>query len=282
MKFWARLFPALLLSLTLSFPAWSATPPAKSTTEWKPKSTERWIEVVKKERKLYLRQGEKVLKTYRVAIGSGKGVKKTPIDKITPVGVFSIRRIADPTEWVFDPKVFNEPGEPQKGVYGPVAISFRNPWNLAIHGTNAPWSIGKAVTHGCIRLKNPDIEELAKQVKPGMKLVIREKPLFAAKPAEPVPPAAPSALPAPLEPAAAVTPAPEPPAVPAATPQPIPGEPASDDTVTETVAGTTPASSSDVGTTAPPVPAPVESMDIQPPAPEAAPPAQESEKTPQV
>jgi len=282
LKFWARFFPAVLLSLTFSFPAWSATPPAKSNPEWTPKSTERWIEVVKKERKLYLRQGEKVLKTYRVAIGSGKGVKKTPIDKITPVGVFSIRRIADPKDWVFDPKVFNEPGEPQKGVYGKVAISFRNPWNLAIHGTNAPWSIGKAVTHGCIRLKNPDIEELAKQVKPGMKLVIREKPLFAAKPAEPIPPAAPSSLPAAVEPAVSIPPVPEPDAVPVAAPQPLPGEPVSSDAVTEKNTGTTPVSSSDAGMTAPAVPAPVESMDATPPAPGNTPPEQKKEETPQV
>lgn len=280
MKSWARFFSAVLLSLTLSFPAWSATPPAKSNPEWKPKTTERWIEVVKKERKLYLRQGEKVLKSYRIAIGSGKGVKKTPIDKVTPVGVFSIRRIADPTNWVFDPKVFNEPGEPQKGVYGKVAISFRNPWNLAIHGTNAPWSIGKAVTHGCIRLKNPDIEELAKQVKPGMKLVIREKPIFAAKPAEPIPPVAPSSLPAPVEPAVTVPPVPEPAAVPAEALQPIPGTPVSGDTGTGTMSETIPASSSDIGTTAPAVPAPIGSMDLQAPAPEA--PAEQTAETPQV
>ena len=34
----------MFLSLSLSFPAWGATPPAKSTPEWKPKTTERWIE----------------------------------------------------------------------------------------------------------------------------------------------------------------------------------------------------------------------------------------------
>ena len=172
---------AALLFCLLPMPAGAAPSPAKKTGEWNPKPSERWVEVVKKERRLYLRQGEKILKTYRVAIGSGKGTKKSPIDKITPVGVFTIRRIADPTDWVFDPKVFNEPGEPQKDVYGKWAISFRNPWNLAIHGTNAPWSIGKAVTHGCIRLKNPDIEDLVKHVKPGMKLVIREQPVLPAK-----------------------------------------------------------------------------------------------------
>jgi hypothetical protein len=176
LKSWTKWTLLAFLLCILPLPAGAATSQTKGTGEWNPKPAERWLEVVKKERRLYLRQGEKVLKTFRVAIGSGKGTKKSPIDKVTPVGVFTIRRIADPTNWIFDPKVFNEPGEPQKDVYGKWAISFRNPWNLAIHGTNAPWSIGKAVTHGCIRLKNSDIEELVKHVKPGMKLVIREKP----------------------------------------------------------------------------------------------------------
>jgi len=181
LKSWTKWILLAFLLCILPLPVGAATSQTKGTGEWNPKPTERWLEVVKKERRLYLRQGEKVLKTFRVAIGSGKGTKKSPIDKITPVGVFTIRRIADPTNWIFDPKVFNEPGEPQKDVYGKWAISFRNPWNLAIHGTNAPWSIGKAVTHGCIRLKNSDIEELVKHVKPGMKLVIREKPLMLQK-----------------------------------------------------------------------------------------------------
>ncbi|HOV29297.1 MAG TPA: L,D-transpeptidase, partial [Synergistales bacterium] len=168
---------ALLAVFLLGYPAGVFASDTKQPGEWSPKPSERWLEVVKKERRLYLRQGDQILKAYRVAIGSGRGIKKSPIDKITPVGVFTIRRIADARNWVFDPKVFNEPGEPQKDVYGRWAISFKNPWNLAIHGTNAPWSIGKAVTHGCIRLKNEDIEELIKHVKPGMKLVIREKPL---------------------------------------------------------------------------------------------------------
>ena len=195
MNSWKKWMLAALLSCFLALPAGAATPVAKGTGTWDPKPSERWIEVIKKERRLYLRQGEKVLKTYRVAIGSGKGTKKTPIDKITPVGVFTIRRIADPTNWIFDPKVFNEPGEPQKDVYGKWAISFRNPWNLAIHGTNAPWSIGKAVTHGCIRLKNSDIEDLVKHVKPGMKLVIREKSILPGKGKE-TPPQIPKPLPA--------------------------------------------------------------------------------------
>lgn len=35
------------------------------------------------------------------------------------------------------------------------------PWGIyGIHGTNKPWSIGKFASHGCIRMRNKDVEEL--------------------------------------------------------------------------------------------------------------------------
>jgi len=34
--------------------------------------------------------------------------------------------------------------------------------------------VGRWATHGCIRLKNPDIEDLVNYVKPKMKIVIVE------------------------------------------------------------------------------------------------------------
>jgi hypothetical protein len=36
-----------------------------------------------------------------------------------------------------------------------------------IHGTNAPKSIGTAASHGCIRMRTKDAEELFKQVAVG-------------------------------------------------------------------------------------------------------------------
>jgi L,D-transpeptidase ErfK/SrfK len=42
-----------------------------------------------------------------------------------------------------------------------------------IHGTNAPKSIGKAASHGCIRLRNRDIEELFGMLRVGDLVKIR-------------------------------------------------------------------------------------------------------------
>jgi hypothetical protein len=41
-----------------------------------------------------------------------------------------------------------------------------------IHGTNAPKSIGKAASHGCIRMARPDLEELFSQTKVGDTVLI--------------------------------------------------------------------------------------------------------------
>jgi hypothetical protein len=42
-----------------------------------------------------------------------------------------------------------------------------------IHGTNEPKSIGKAASHGCIRLRNRDIEQLFRMVSVGDTVQIR-------------------------------------------------------------------------------------------------------------
>lgn len=44
-----------------------------------------------------------------------------------------------------------------------------------IHGTNEPWSIGKAVSSGCIRLFNQDIIDLASRVPPGSRVVVLDR-----------------------------------------------------------------------------------------------------------
>jgi lipoprotein-anchoring transpeptidase ErfK/SrfK len=45
-----------------------------------------------------------------------------------------------------------------------------------IHGTNQPQTIGTAVSSGCFRLVNADIEDLYDRIPVGTKVVIRQKP----------------------------------------------------------------------------------------------------------
>ena len=41
-----------------------------------------------------------------------------------------------------------------------------------IHGTNQPWTIGRAVSSGCIRMRNEDVTELYEHAKVGAKVIV--------------------------------------------------------------------------------------------------------------
>jgi lipoprotein-anchoring transpeptidase ErfK/SrfK len=45
---------------------------------------------------------------------------------------------------------------------------------VAIHGTNEPWLIGKAVSHGCVRMLDKDVLAVSKVVPAGSPVVIQE------------------------------------------------------------------------------------------------------------
>jgi lipoprotein-anchoring transpeptidase ErfK/SrfK len=73
------------------------------------------------------------------------------------------------------------PSDPH-GPYGPVAVgisAFSNVltgWAqggpIAIHGTNEPWSIGRAASHGCIRLPNQVLRRVFAQTPVGTPVLI--------------------------------------------------------------------------------------------------------------
>ena len=100
-------------------------------------------------RVLYLLNGSKLLENYPIAVGK----PSTP----TPTGIYSVvNKIINPggmlgTRWLG----LNIPN----GVYG-------------IHGTNNPESIGKAISNGCIRLHNQDIEKFFPNVSVGTEVAI--------------------------------------------------------------------------------------------------------------
>jgi lipoprotein-anchoring transpeptidase ErfK/SrfK len=115
----------------------------------------REIVVSLEDRKLALVEDGKVIRIYPVAVGKAS----TP----SPVGTFTIeRRVADP--------VYQHNGRTiAPGPHNPVGTRWMglNKAGYGIHGTNEPNSIGKAASHGCIRMAKPDLEELYALVKVG-------------------------------------------------------------------------------------------------------------------
>src|SRR5579864_7090505 len=100
------------------------------------------------DRKVVLMSGEKILKVYDVAVGK----RSTP----SPEGEFRIAsRIPNPT-WIGPDKVVG-PGKANPLGTRWMGLGYRG---YGIHGTNMPLSVGKAASHGCIRMRNHGVEEL--------------------------------------------------------------------------------------------------------------------------
>jgi lipoprotein-anchoring transpeptidase ErfK/SrfK len=107
----------------------------------------RVIVVSLEDRKLALLEDGQVRKVYSVAVGK----PSTP----SPVGTFTIeRRVANPTYHHNGKTVLPGPGNPVGTRW--MGLSKHG---YGIHGTNEPKSIGKAASHGCIRMSRADLEE---------------------------------------------------------------------------------------------------------------------------
>jgi lipoprotein-anchoring transpeptidase ErfK/SrfK len=117
------------------------------------------VDVAKRRLTLY-EHGRRRL-TATVAVGSSA----TP----TPTGTYYVNQRLVPTD--------------TSGPYGPGAVgvsAFSNVltgWAqggpIAIHGTNEPWSIGHAVSNGCIRLPNATLRRVFRLAVAGTPVIIR-------------------------------------------------------------------------------------------------------------
>ncbi len=102
------------------------------------------------------------LKRYRVATGE-KGS--------TPPGEFKIvNKLENPT-WFNEGKVI--PPESPENILGTRWLGFDLP-GFGIHGTTLPETIGKQASKGCIRMLDPDVEEIYALLPVGTAVAVRE------------------------------------------------------------------------------------------------------------
>jgi lipoprotein-anchoring transpeptidase ErfK/SrfK len=114
--------------------------------------------------KLVLFEGERVLRVYDVAVGK----RSTP----SPQGKFAIiNRVPNPT-W-YGPGTVVAPGKGNPLGSRWMGLSAKG---YGIHGTNVPTSIGKAASHGCIRMRKQDLEELFEMVTVGTIVELVDEP----------------------------------------------------------------------------------------------------------
>jgi lipoprotein-anchoring transpeptidase ErfK/SrfK len=115
----------------------------------------RVIVVSLEDKKLALVEDGQVKKVYTVAVGK----PSTP----SPTGTFTIaRRVKNPTYSHDGKTVLPGPGNPVGTRWMGLNIK-----GYGIHGTNEPRSIGKAASHGCIRMAKKDLEEMYEMVSVG-------------------------------------------------------------------------------------------------------------------
>jgi lipoprotein-anchoring transpeptidase ErfK/SrfK len=122
-----------------------------------------WALVDKSSYRLTIYLGDEVFKEYKIGLGK---------DNSTPAGSFSVlAKLTQPTYWVegahYD---FGDPSNP----LGTRWITFKD-GGYGIHGTWEPESIGKQMSHGCVRMRNEDVEEVYDLlVKHESKVVIKD------------------------------------------------------------------------------------------------------------
>jgi lipoprotein-anchoring transpeptidase ErfK/SrfK len=118
------------------------------------------FEIVKSARELHVYRGEERVATHAVAIGEEP-------EHATPTGEFRITRVdwnpdwtPPDSEWAADEEP-REPGDPENPM-GRARLVFQEPYT--IHGTDDTASLGRAASHGSVRVANEVVMELARLV----------------------------------------------------------------------------------------------------------------------
>jgi lipoprotein-anchoring transpeptidase ErfK/SrfK len=125
------------------------------------------VKIDTKTNMLEVREGDKLIAAYPVTIGSAHTA--------SPIGEWKVGRIAKMPIFRYDKEMLQH-GTRSGSFYllppgprNPVGVMWiaLNKKGIGIHGTNEPESIGRAASHGCVRLANWDVVRLATKIKSG-------------------------------------------------------------------------------------------------------------------
>jgi len=125
------------------------------------------VKIDTKTNMLEVHEGDKLIATYPVTIGSA--------DTASPIGEWKVSRITKMPTFRWDKEMLQHgkrsgnfhllppgPNNPVGVIW--IALSKKG---IGIHGTNDPDSIGRSASHGCVRLANWDVVRLATKIKSG-------------------------------------------------------------------------------------------------------------------
>jgi lipoprotein-anchoring transpeptidase ErfK/SrfK len=120
------------------------------------------------ERRLYLVLGGGAAMRYKVGVGKA-GKQWAGVSQID--GKYTYPAWAPPADMLRGRPAVVIPGGSPRNPMGVAALTLAG-GEYAIHGTNAPHSIGGFVSHGCIRMYNHDIADLFQRVQVGTPVVV--------------------------------------------------------------------------------------------------------------
>ena len=128
--------------------------------------SERWLKAYDKD--------DRLVAMFTVTTGS----QNDPL----PIGNWEVNGVAYNPPFAYDPELFwdvpdsEEAQQLPPGPNGPVGVVWIDltKEHYGIHGTPAPETIGRAQSHGCVRLTNWDAARLAQMVSSGTKVVFQK------------------------------------------------------------------------------------------------------------
>lgn len=131
------------------------------------------IQVHVEEHMLTVYEGGRLVAAFPVTVGSE--------ETASPVGEWRVNGVATLPTFRYDERMlkYGEHSEDfhrlPPGPNSPAGVAWiaLNKKGIGIHGTEDPDTVGRAVSHGCVRLANWDIVRLAARAKNGMSVVIR-------------------------------------------------------------------------------------------------------------
>jgi lipoprotein-anchoring transpeptidase ErfK/SrfK len=153
---WKRARTAMIPAVAMLALGGAAAPTAGGTAP----AEDFTVTVDLSDRMLYVKRGGETLREYEVAVGKDAHP--------TPTGEFRIRRIIWNPRWVPPNAEWargrraRAPGDPRNPM-GRAKLFFREP-DYYIHGTSDEESLGSAASHGCVRMRNAEVMDLARIV----------------------------------------------------------------------------------------------------------------------
>jgi len=131
------------------------------------------VQVDVKANMLKVFEAEKLVAAYPVTIGSAQ--------LESPIGDWKVRGIAKMPNFRYDKEMLNHGRRSgdfhllPPGPNNPVGVMWiqLNKKGIGLHGTNEPETIGRASSHGCVRLANWDVVRLAAKIQAGVAVSIR-------------------------------------------------------------------------------------------------------------